>query len=112
MKYLIILVAFIVSIGVSIKVTSDMTQEIVGALFIQGIINDHKVHKKLVVALESQDTEAVKKIASGMLSYNADLLETLTSSLEKGKYSFVTKKEVSEGREYLLQIKESQLEQK
>ena len=104
MKYLVFAIILIASIGTTYKVTFDMTQEVVGALYIQGIINDHKVHQKLVEALEAGDSETVSKISNGMVSYNIDLLETLVSSLEGGHYYRFTKEEVSKGRSYLNEI--------
>ncbi|MDN2658357.1 hypothetical protein OW491_00925 [Neptunomonas sp. CHC150] len=80
MKYLVFSLILIASIGVTYRVTFDMTQEIVGALYIQGIINDHKVHQKLVEAIEADDSETVSKISNGFVSYNIDLLEALVSS--------------------------------
>ena len=101
MKYLIFVVILVASVGATYKVTFDMAQEVVGALLIQGIVNDHKAHKKLVSSLESGDAETVSKIANDMVSYNADLLETLVSSLENGSYHRFTKSEVEKGRQYL-----------
>ena len=104
MKYLIFGIILIGSIGATYKVTFDMTQEVVGALYIQGIINDHKAHQKLVQALKSGDDETVDKISNGMVAYNVDLLETLVSSLEGGRYYRFTKREVVNGRDYLSEI--------
>lgn len=104
MKYLILLVILIASVGVTYKITFDMTQEVVGALYIQGIINDHIVHKKLVEAIASDDSETVTRISNGMVSYNMEILEILVSSLESGGYYRFTKNEVIKGREYLNEI--------
>lgn len=108
MKYLVFAIILIASVGATYKITFDMTQEVVGSLYIQGIINDHKVHQKLVEAIKAGDSEKVSKISNGMVMYNVDLLETLVSSLEGGRYLHFTKNEVSKGRDYLNEISSNQ----
>ena len=101
MRIFIYLIILVLSVGITFKVTFDMTQEVVGSLFLQGIIGDHEVNFKLKTALEAGDQQAVSKIIYEQESYSVDLLETLVSSLESGNYTFFTKDKVSNGRNYL-----------
>ena len=106
MKNFIYFSFLFVSIGLTYKITSGITEELIGAQIIEGIINDHLVHDKLVSALEENDTEVVSNIANGLVAYNVDLLETLLTSLEGGSYSYLTDQEVSKGRRYLSKLNE------
>ncbi|MBL4797539.1 MAG: hypothetical protein JKY50_09005 [Oleispira sp.] len=106
MKNLIYFSFLFVSIGLTYKITSGITEELIGAQVIEGIINDHLVHKKLVSALEEGNAVVISSISNGMVTYNVELLETLVTSLESGSYSYLTDPEVSKGRRYLSKLNE------
>ena len=101
MKIFVFLIILILAVSVTAKVTFDMTQEIVGSLFIQGFIIDHGVHSKLVEAIEQNDIDKALEIAKGMKNYNYEIVETMTTDLSNGRYSFMTEKQLENGKQFL-----------
>jgi len=109
MKVVLVVLGFLVSIAGTYKVTEALTQEIVGALWVNGVVIDHGVHAEIVQALDKGNVELAREKAMGMENYTKGLLETLVSSLEGGSFYWVTNKEVSKGREYLNEISQQNI---
>ena len=101
MKHIVYVLLIVVSIVTTYKVTSEMTQELMGAFFIQKHITDHQVHLRLSYAVEQGDDAKIESIANGLVRGDIGIMKTLISSLEEGQFTYFTKAEVEKGNMYL-----------
>jgi hypothetical protein len=86
------------------KVTFEMTQEIMGALYIQKHVTDHTIHSRLAKAVAENDHEKISSISSSLVQGDIEIIKSLISSLESGNFTNFTAEEIVKGKEYLKSV--------
>ena len=101
MKHVIYISIIVFSIFATYKVTWEMNQEVMGALYIQKHVTDHKIHTRLTKAVAVNDHEKIASISNGLLQGDIEIIKTLISSLESGNFTRFTGAEIAKGKDYL-----------
>ena len=105
MKHVIYIFLIILSIVSTYKITFAMSQEVMGALYIQKHVTDHKIHTRLVKAVKSNDQDKIKSIATGMQAGDVEIIQSLISALEGGNFTHLTNEKIEKGKSYLDSVK-------
>jgi len=104
LKHAIYLVAIIISVIATYQVTFAMTQEILGAIYIQGHIANYEVNSKIVNAIENSDIDRAKLLAKTIKNNEAEIVNELVVSLSAGNYTIFTDENILIGKDFLERI--------
>jgi len=108
-KTLGLILLFVISNIITFSVTFDMTQEIIGALWIEKEIENHRVHKALVKSVNKGDMLEIKDTSNKLLAHYQDMVKILVRDLDKGHYKYFTNEEIEKGKEYLQSIEQTRI---
>ena len=107
MKHAVYILLIAISVYATYKVTFLMSQEVMGALRIEGHVANHGVNTKILNALEAADYDRAKLLTSTIKENEKEIVRELVNALSNGKFTTFTKEKIEIGKDFLKNIESS-----